>query len=368
MTDLPINRDALADYLGRLHGSPITGLTLAPLGMDDPDREEQGKGFGYGKPIRLTYRAGGQEVRRVLHTTEPGPFGHEHMSDRAAGWLWCHHAFNDMPCHVPSHDVGAFREGGPIASLGDASEFFLLTGFAPGKPYADDVSRLGPMDQPEARDIKRCDALCDYLVEVHRQTRRDDNLYQRQTRQLVGHHECIFGLIDSYPDDDPLATPQRLQDIELAATRWRWRLKQKPERLRRVHGDFHPWNLLYDDDDQLAVLDRSRGEYGEAADDVTSITINYLFRALLDRGRFTGACRALYDRFWQRYLQGSGDADILAAAPPFLAFRGLVLASLVWYPDTARETREALLGMIERTLASESFDPDRIDELLELTE
>ena len=35
-----------------------------------------------------------------------------------------------------------------------------------------------------------------------------------------------------------------------------------------MHGDFHPWNLLFREGVEFSVLDRSRGEWGEPADDV----------------------------------------------------------------------------------------------------
>ena len=38
----------------------------------------------------------------------------------------------------------------------------------------------------------------------------------------------------------------------------------------------------------LLVLDRSRGEWGEPADDVTSLTMNYLFFSLQRSGRLDG--------------------------------------------------------------------------------
>jgi hypothetical protein len=32
-------------------------------------------------------------------------------------------------------------------------------------------------------------------------------------------------------------------------------------RLRQVHGDFHPFNIIFEEEDKFWVLDRSRGEY-----------------------------------------------------------------------------------------------------------
>ena len=48
-------------------------------------------------------------------------------------------------------------------------------------------------------DLERADALCDYLVEIHRVAGPDPGLYVRRIRELLGHGECIFGVDDSYP-------------------------------------------------------------------------------------------------------------------------------------------------------------------------
>jgi len=43
---------------------------------------------------------------------------------------------------------------------------------------------------------------------------------------------------------------------------------------------FHPWNLLFRTETDFSVLDRSRGEWGEPADDVAALAVNYLFFGL----------------------------------------------------------------------------------------
>ena len=85
----------------------------------------------------------------------------------------------------------------------------------------------------------------------------------------------------------------------------------------------------------FSLLDRSRGEYGDPADDVASLTMNYLFFSLQRSGRLEGALESLFLRFWQRYLEESGDREMLSVVAPFLAFRGLVMASPLWYPSAA---------------------------------
>ncbi len=185
-------------------------------------------------------------------------------------------------------------------------------------------------------------------------------VYARALRDTVGSGEGVFGLTDSYPEGHPVATGERLRAIEHGVVDWRWRLRGLGRRARRTHGDFHPFNLLFDGD-ELAVLDSSRGGAGDPADDVTCLAINFLFFALLHRGRFDGGGRDLWDRFFATY---GGDSELLAVVPPYFAWRGLVVASPVWYPTVPELVRDRLLRFVERLLRGAAFRPDRVDELL----
>jgi hypothetical protein len=137
-------------------------------------------------------------------------------------------------------------------------------------------------------------------------------------------------------------------------------LKHRTHRLRQVHGDFHPWNILFRQGTDFTVIDRSRGEWGDPADDVTSLTMNYLFFALQSSGRVDGPLHTLFQRFWTRYLAASGDRELLEVAAPFFAFRGLVMANPMWYPRLPPGIRRALLTFVEAVLEAPSFDPDRV--------
>ena len=110
------------------------------------------------------------------------------------------------------------------------------------------------------------------------------------------------------------------------------------------------------------MLDRSRGEWGEPADDVTCLTMNYLFFSLQRSGRLEGVFETLFRRFWQRYLSNSGDKEILEVAAPFFAFRGLVMAHPVWYPNLNPEVRRKLFAFMQAVLSVNIFDPDKANE------
>lgn len=355
-----LSRENLDPYLSAVLGAPARVLRLALLG----EKLQTGaiKGYGYGMPVLVEYEAGGQIRKAVVETLSPGPFGHEHMSDRAQMLLWDHDTFNRLPRHARSIDVGAFRKEGTLLSLGGLEELFLLAEYVEGKGYIHDLARLqagGPLSD---LDLARADALCDYLADIHRKRGTDPGLYARRIRELLGHGECIMGLTDSYPPRHGFITKELLEAIEHRCVAWRWRLKERTHRLRRVHGDFHPYNILFREGTDFSVIDRSRGEWGDPADDVTSITGNYLFSSLQRGGRLAGAFETLFRRFWDRYLEKSGDTEILEVAAPFYAFRGLVMASPVWYPALADDVRRKLFAFLQAVLDAEAFDPGRVND------
>lgn len=318
------------------------------------------KCFGYGEPILVRYGVDGAQRRLVLHTMAGDQFGHDRRADRVAAMLGQYDIF-DSPRHARALDIG-FLENGELVS-GGYGEPFLVTDYAEGEIYAHDLHGLATADRPGPSDYTRVRAIATYICEMARR-RGTKAQYRRAVRDVVGGGEGIFGLRDAYGDDDPVATPARLERIELKACAARERLRRFEHRATQIHGDLHPFNVLFDAEDSLRLLDRSRGGIGDIADDVTCMAINYLAFSLRLRGAFAGALRALWAELWSRVMEGTGDREILQVVPLFFTWRTLVLASPVWYPDTPATVRDTLLRFAERLLDGAPFDPSHVDELL----
>lgn len=327
------------------------------LGADTGTGETE-KGLGYGRPLRvdLTLPDGGSR-KLVFHLAGADGYGHDRRADRAAEQLLAWDTFGLFRRHVRAVDVGAVRADGGLQSLAGAGELYLVTEWGDGEVYAEDLRRIARTGVAEPLDLERLDALVATLVELHRQPGTHPGAYVRAWRDLVGSGEGIAGLVDGYRADVPEAPAARLAAIEHQCLSWRQRHKRRVERLRRTHGDFHPFNLVFAAGAQEPVLlDTSRGSQGEPADDVACLAINFLFFGLEHRERWARGLGELWRRCWTGYLAG-GDAGVLECAAPFLAWRALVLCNPQWYPHLPAPERDRLLRLVERALAAERFDP-----------
>jgi len=352
-------RDRLSDLIASLFpGSRL--VNLERIGKDEVDASEATeKGTGYGLCFQVTVRdPNGAQRHLVFHTADSNEFDHDRRSDRARSMLLAFDTFSYIPQHARAVDVGAVLSGGRMQSLCDSEEFYLLTEFSEGTLYADDLRRIGSSCEIGTSDLARADELARYLAALHRRKTSAAQAYVRSIRNLVGDGEGIFGIIDSYPTNDEIATPNRLQKLEASCSEWRWKLRGKESRGTTTHGDFHPFNILFDEAGRVSVLDASRGCYGDPADDVICLAINYIFFALEHPGTWSTGFGRLWSRFWKRYLEASDDSEILEIVPPFLAWRTLVLANPKWYPATHPKARDALLRLAEGALEKGRFDPE----------
>lgn len=358
-----LRKHQLQQYLQDRFGPDVALLSYEVIGKASSKGEQ--KRYGYGTPVKLTFRLGRRTQSAVLETMRPGPFGHEHMADRAQAILWDFDSYGRLPRHVKALDVGAFDGTQAMFSVAEAREFFVLNEWAGGTSYHLDLERLAKGKVLRQLDRDRVRALTRYLAQIHATKRRDADLYKRRLRELIGHGECIMGLTDSYPKQYGFITEDLLRTVEEASNRWRWRLHDKAGRLSQVHGDFHPYNVLFRAGTDFSVLDRSRGEWGEPADDVTAMTINYLLCSLIRWGTLRGPFEILFRLFWETYMEASCDKDVARTAAPFFAFRGLVVASPVWYPNLTIDVRRSLFRFIENVLDVPRFEPERVNEYCE---
>jgi aminoglycoside phosphotransferase (APT) family kinase protein len=322
------------------------------------------KQFGYGRPFLVSCRVDDRKEQLVFHRIRTNAFGREREDDRVAAVWLDFKTFNRLPRHVPAVDMVVRSGEGKMESIHGAEEVLLVTAYRPGRLYADDLMRIRDEGKIQPLDIKRAEKLASYLAEIHQVKHDEPTLWRRRLRDLVGHGEGIMGLTDSYPPNLPYITDRELRSIEEMANRWRWKLKPFANRLHQVHGDFHPFNIIFEEEDEFWVLDRSRGEWGEAADDVSCMTINYIFFSLQRFGQLDGPFRELHDAFWANYLTLRLDEQLQSVIQPWFAWRALVLASPIWYPDISEDVRLKLLRFARTVLSAKRYNYRKVNQYI----
>ncbi|MFO0754104.1 MAG: aminoglycoside phosphotransferase family protein [Thermodesulfovibrionales bacterium] len=358
-----INEKALKEYLFR-EFTGVRRVEIRKLGAG-----VQGAGF------LASVMAEEGERSYVVKALIPEGLGHDYPSDRAAVFLLDLDEYKNLPRHVRAVDVLAEWEDGTLHSIGGGIEYYLLMERAEGTDYFTDLAGFAEKERLVPPDRERIRAMAAYLAGIHAVKKESRALYWRKVRDTVGHGECLMGVFDTYPDGT--LSYAEMAEIEKGCVEWRARLKPKCHRLSLIHGDFHPGNIWFkpggglsapgagkDAGTDFVLLDRSRGPWGDPADDITALAINYIFFSVIRHGRVTGPYYEGLALFFEEYGRLSGDEELCEVLAPFFAFRGVVVANPVFYPALSAETRAKIFSFVRNVLAADRFEVENVNAYL----
>lgn len=370
-----INEKSIKEYIIALLGKEALEVTIEKLGEG-----VQGAGF----LIEIKTREGDKHY--VIKGLFPEGLEHDYPADRAGVFLLDLDEFKNLPKHVKAIDVLSEMDDGSIKSIGGGKEYYLLMERAEGKHYFNDLAAFAGKDKLDTADIGKIQSMTSYLAGIHSVKKDSKQMYWRKVRDTIGHGECLMGVFDTYPEGT--ISSSEMADIEKKCVDWRARLKPKFKRLCQVHGDFHPGNIWFKEDrsQQSAVsntppippldkgeqvggidfilLDRSRGPWGDAADDISALTINYIFFSINHFGKLSGPYLEAFNLFYEQYINDTGDAELFEVLAPFYAFRGVVVANPVFYPEVTTENRRKIFNFVNGVLDDESFKIEKVNEYI----
>jgi hypothetical protein len=348
---------------GRIIARYLRSKEKAPVRIIEYKRLGAGwHGAGY----EIVYRVKNRTRNIILRTERPIGFSHEYAADRAKVFLLQHNLSKQIPKHIPSFDVVGYSSRGEIVSIGDCKDFFQLVGKVAGIEYMKDLDQIKTRGFLTPADRKKAQLLSDYLVALHRKKFKGPpelarSIHRRHTRDAIGHGEMLMGVIDTYPNKVSWLPKNRLVDLVGLAVEFRERIKDRHNRLRRMHGDFHPGNIIFSGPADFKVLDASRELWGEPADDLTTLAINYIWFAIRQRGDFSGPFAELFHIFFDNYIKKTRDKGVLEIVGLFFAFRGVVVIHPTFYPKQEHAVRVKILNFIRSVLKEKTFNPQKIN-------
>ena len=375
-----INEEALKAYLKKQF-TDIIQVDIRKLGSG-----VQGSGF----LIEMKTQSGIRSY--VVKTLLSEGLGHDYPSDRAAVFLLDLDEYKNLPRHVKGIDVLAEMEDGSIKSIGGGREYYLLMERGTGRHYFNDLTEFSKKDSLDEIDRKKIEAMTSYLADIHSVKKDSKTLYWRKLRDTVGHGECLMGVFDTYPDGT--LPYNEMAEIIKKSVDWIARLKPKYRRLCQIHGDFHPGNIWFRSEDLLTrglgdtenrgredsfrrvtvtpfrpitdfiLLDRSRGPWGDAADDVTALTINYIFFSIKHHGSVKGSYLEGLKMFFEKYIALTGDEELYSVVAPFFAFRGAVVANPIFYPELTLDQRKLIFRFVNNVLDDDKFRLEKVNDYL----
>src|SRR3569832_2547140 len=116
------------------------------------------KAAGYGEPIRIERTdAEGRDHALGWHGVSVNPFGHDRRADRFAEVLGAFDDFAAIPGHVQALDVGELVGGEALCSLHNTGEPYLITSYARGTIYANELRRIAARGDVTAGELVRVD-------------------------------------------------------------------------------------------------------------------------------------------------------------------------------------------------------------------
>ncbi len=362
------------EFLRKSIGKEVKVLNIEPIKRD----KSYTGGLGSAYFIEIESEKGRE---RVVAKISGKKFGRENPEDRARDALWVHRT-STLPRQPKAIAVGSITKDGKIIPLKSDSEYVVVLEEAKGISYHIYLNNILELSRKfnqglSEYDIRAALNLSDYLVEIHKRGGYPD-LYKRHIGEIVGGPEGILGvdrLLWKVLDEEEVRKNFGREKKELRkdiiklkkkAIEHADRIEDLTHRCSCIHGDFHPFeNIRFSEyPKEFWVLDRSRAEFGEPADDVTAMWINYLNYALLDEGSYKGKFKKLGDSFFENYLKKTNDYEMLKVVQPFFIWRGLVISTPVWYPETPLDVRNKIFNFMKNVSEVEEFNLKEVNSYL----
>jgi hypothetical protein len=275
-----------------------------------------------------------------------------------------------MGPELPSReDAGAFlqRRFGEIASFAGApgADGAVVRFVQAGKtrqavlvPYETRLERVEESGELTGEDEAAARQLAETLAALHREKVFEPEMYRKKLRRDL---DDLLASLDELARHEEL-TEDESSEMAVKAARWWGRLRLHPGRLAPAwEGDFYGGIWACGPD---VILGTGHPASGEPGRDVASACFLYIERALASLGRFDGPFRHLFLAFFGRYLEASGDTDLLRVLPFHIAARALRAANDIIAKADADPRKRRYIDLAWNCLEQDEFRVEDLPDLL----
>lgn len=245
---------------------------------------------------------------------------------------------------------------------GSISEALLSLALAQGVRLPEALGEVTSEGLASEREIALFQSLARLLVRQHKIPVLAPPTAYRDAfrRSITDEGSGVLALLDALPQGKNGLETQRLSAFERRYLAWRWRLREREGRLRKIHRALRLEQVMVLPDGEV-ILFEPQIDLGDPAADLSAIAVGLLEMAAREPLSWFDGYKPLFDALWSTYLADSGDHEMLDVAPPFLAFRALAAAATP-SPDRplTPTAQRKLFAFAEEALAQRSFDPDEV--------
>jgi aminoglycoside phosphotransferase (APT) family kinase protein len=334
----------------------VLGPDAELVGVKALGEEEHATGIS--NLLRLEVRVGAEKKLLILRRPASTVYSTEQPSDRASAVIQAYATYNRIPRHPRSLDVAVIHADGSLGRVPGSCEFVLLQEYVDGELYFPSLMQSLERNEVSELEERRAVALAEYLAELHSQRNDDIRIYRRALRDLVAGGVGVMGVLGGYSKELRDAHHDRLSGILKDFIALAWDLDRYPNRLCRIHGDFHPLNILFGKETQFSVIDAYGPGWGDAAFDVGTMLMNYYALHNEKGGLGTPAGRQLAERFLSAYVDRCDDPEGLYRVLPLPLARGaLIMATTYFFPHRPEVERDRLIRLAGDILSARVFTP-----------
>lgn len=305
-----------------------------------------------------------EDKENIFFIKEPTEhmLSHEKGENIFASFLTSHrtaeHAQSEpesVGCFITDKSTG--KTLGITDTLGESHHIVEVQKYRKGTPYIEYLDKLSNQKELTTKDKAYMNRIVDKLYLVHSSPlevtdSQRKKLYTRGLQEVLTHPELTISLLNENHHASNIFEGERKYEYIVEMLKVIDHLKVHNHRLSIIHGDFWPYNILIDDEDDAFFIDYSRITYGDPGHDVGNLYMYLQWLAIYKKNTIYAD---LAEYFLIRYSATGNDELVKQTSVGYIGFTGAACLVEDFYPDATHEMRKTFHTHLLKVLRQRSL-------------